>query len=92
MLAEGKVCLPGSVHIQAHGLSDSLGKLLGVHFLLMTVERVVEVREKKWLVLAKSKHRLFLLFRAVIFAVGNGASTRAASANNVYQNVTVGQT
>lgn len=92
MLAEGKVCLPGSVHIQAHRLSDSLGKLLGVHFLLMTVERVVEVREKKWLVLAKSKHRLSLLFRAVVFAIGNGASARAASANNVNQNVTAGQT
>lgn len=58
----------------------------------MTVERVVEVREKKRLVLAKSKHRLFLLFRAVVFAVGDGASGRAASANNVHHDVAAGQT
>lgn len=58
----------------------------------MTVERVVEVREKKRLVLAKSKHRLFLLFRAVVFAVGDGASGRAASANNVHHDLAAGQT
>lgn len=92
MLAKGKVCLPGSIHIQAHRLSHSLGKLLGVHFLLMTMERVVEVWENKWLVLAEPKHWLLLLLCIVVFAVGGRASSRAANIDYVHQDITIGQT
>lgn len=92
MLDRGKVCLPGSIHIQAHRLGHSLGKLLGVHFLLMTMQRVVEVWENKWLVLAEPNHWLLLLLGIVVFAVGGRASSRAAHIDYVHQDITVAQT
>lgn len=91
MLAESKVCLPGSIHIQPHRLSHSLGKLLGVHFLLMTMERVVEVWENKWLVLAEPKHWLLLCLCIVVFAVSGWASSRAADIDYVHQDITASQ-
>lgn len=91
MLTKGKVCLPGCIHIQTHRLSHSLGKLLGVHFLLMTMEGVVEVWENKWLVLAEPKHWLLLLLCSV-FAVCGWASSRAADTDYVHQDITVRQT
>lgn len=57
----------------------------------MTVERVVEVWEKKRLVLAQSKHGLLLLFRTGVFAVGGGASSGAAHVNNVHRDIATGQ-
>lgn len=93
MLAEGKVCLPGSIHIQTHGLRHGLGKLLGVHFLLMTVERVVEVWENKRLVLAEPKHLLLLLLLYdVVFAVCGCTSSGAADIDYVHQDITARQT
>lgn len=58
----------------------------------MTMERIAEMWEKKWLVLAESKHWLFLLFCIVVFAVSNRASSRAANIDNVHQDITAGQT
>lgn len=93
MLAESKICLPGSVHIESHRLSDSLGKLFGVHFLLMTMKRVVKVWVNKWLVLAETKcWLLWLLCVVVVFAVSGWASSRAADIDDVHQNVTSCQT
>lgn len=84
MLAKSKIRLPGSIHIQAHRLSHSLGKLLGVHFLLVAKEGIVEVRENKWLVLAELKHWLLLFLNVTIFAVGSRASSRAADTDHVH--------
>lgn len=58
----------------------------------MTMKRIVEMWEKKWLVLAESKHWLFLLLCIVVFAVGDGASSRAANIDNVHQDIAAGQT
>lgn len=58
----------------------------------MTMERVVEVWENKWLVLAEPKHWLLLLLCIVVFAVGGRASSRAAHIDYVHQDITVGQT
>lgn len=55
----------------------------------MTMKRIVEMWEKKWLVLAESKHWLFLLLCIV---VGDGASSRAANIDNVHQDIAAGQT
>lgn len=89
MLAKGEVCFPGSIHVQAHGLSNSLGKLLGVHFLLMTMERVVKVWEKKWLALAELQHWLFLL---LCTSVSGRAFSRAANICDIHQDITASQT
>lgn len=58
----------------------------------MTMERVVEVWENKWLVLAEPNHWLLLLLCIVVFAVGGRASSRAANIDYVHQDITVGQT
>lgn len=58
----------------------------------MTMERVAEVWENKWLVLAEPKHRLLLLLCIVVFAVGGRASSRAANIDYVHQDIAVGQT
>lgn len=58
----------------------------------MTMEGVIEVWEKKRLVLVESKHLLLLLFRIVVFAVNGGASSRTANVDNVHQDIAAGQT
>lgn len=58
----------------------------------MTTERVVEVWENKWLVLAEPNHWLLLLLCIVVFAVCGRASSRAAYIDYVHQDITVGQT
>lgn len=58
----------------------------------MTMKRVVEVWEKKWLVLAESKYWLFLLLCIVVFAVCDGTSSRAANIDNVHDDIAAGQT
>lgn len=92
LLAEGKVCLPGSVHVQPHGLSNSFGKLLGVHFLLVAVERVAEVWVNKLLVVSEPKHLLLLLLCIVVLAVGCRASSGAADVDYVHQDIAAVQT
>lgn len=92
MMAECKVRLPGSVHIQAHRLSHSLGKLLGVHFLFKTMQGVFEVWENKWLVLAELKRWLLLLLGIIVLAVSCQASSRAADIDYLHQDVAASQT
>lgn len=58
----------------------------------MTMDRVVEVWENKWLVLAEPKHWLLLLLCIVVFAVGGWASSRAADIDYVHQDITASQT
>lgn len=58
----------------------------------MTMEGVVEVRENKWLVLAKPKHWLLRLLGIVVFAVSGRASSRAAHIDYVHQDITASQT
>lgn len=55
----------------------------------MTMKRVVEVRENKWLVLAEPKHWLLLRLCIVVFAVSGWASSRAADIDYVHQDITV---
>lgn len=58
----------------------------------MTMERVVEVRENKWLVLAEPKRWLLLLLCIVVFAVGGRASSGAADIDYVHQDIAASQT
>lgn len=57
----------------------------------MTMERVVEVWENKWLVLAEPECWLLLLLCIVVFAVSGQASSRAADIDYVHQDIIVGQ-
>lgn len=58
----------------------------------MSMERVVEVWECKWLGLAEPKHLLALLLCTVVFAVSGRASSRAADTDYVHQDITTSQT
>lgn len=58
----------------------------------MTMKRVVEVWEKKWLALAEPKYWLFLLLCIVVFAVCDGTSSRAANIDIVHDDIAAGQT
>lgn len=59
----------------------------------MTMDRVVEVWENKWLILAEPEHWLLLLLaRIVVFRVGGRASSRAADIDYVHQDITASQT
>lgn len=57
----------------------------------MTMERVAEVWENKWLVLAAPKCWLLLLLCIVVFAVSGQASSGAANIDNVHQDIIVSQ-
>lgn len=58
----------------------------------MTMERVVEVWEYKWLVLAEPKCWLLLLLCIVVFAVSGKASCRAVDIDYVHQDIAASQT
>lgn len=55
----------------------------------MTMESVVKVWEKKWLVLAELQHWLLLL---LCTSVSGRAFSRAANICDIHQDITAGQT
>jgi hypothetical protein len=90
VLAEAKVGLADRIHVQAHGLGHSLGKLLRVHFLFATIQGVVEERQNKRLGLAQAKHRGLQLLGVVLLTVSRWAPSWTVGVGYVHQDIVAG--